>query len=241
MKNHIGFKQFKTGLVMLVTMTSVYSFSGGQDGGGGGVIRCSKLSANSEFQVVLQDGKFLVQKTEPISSLTHDRKYQLADLWEAEYAYGPFEGHPQDLIFDTTSSEQELISAAMLRLEELDKNFAKQIKVYLQHVEQKMIPVPEGNYVLAPDDTDIRYLPRNCTLLGYGRYSDRLDNLIYDPNIEEELLAVDRAAFKYHEAFYKFLRVRKKQQSSWHSRRMVGLLFSNSKYTHDEFFRGFKN
>lgn len=104
-----------------------------------------------------------------------------------------------------------------------------------------MFPAPEGNYVLGPDDTDIRFLPKGCLPpIGLGLYSDREDNLIYDKAIMGKLLVIDQAAFEIHEAIYKYLRVSAGARSSWQTRRIVGLIFSDEKFTKAELASDFK-
>lgn len=103
---------------------------------------------------------------------------------------------------------------------------------------KRMMAVKDGEYVIPPEDTDIRFLLIGCRPLGYGVYSDRANNLVYDPKIK--LPIIDLAAFEIHEAVYKYLRVvRKQPQSSWDTRRIVGLMFSTEPFTLREMTVGF--
>ena len=164
----------------------------------------------------------------------------MIDLWEAENGYGPFVNHRLSIPYDNETPKEVLIERAFLKLEKVSPQLAKRIREFHQYVIKRMIPIKDGEYVIPPDDTDIRFLPIGCRPLGFGAYSDRADNLVYDPKIMAGVPMIDRAAFEVHEAVYKYFRsIRKNSQGSWDSRRFVGLMFSTEPFTLNELIKGF--
>lgn len=222
-------------IAVIAPFQSGMAKSGGTDGGGGSVIQCQLkpeviLTTDENGKAVL--GLAYDEKAAQAVMLTHDRKYQLTDLWEAEHGYGPFENHRLNkMMFDDVTPVDEQLNLALGRLKAVNPKFSQAVKGYLKLVKANILPIPQDSYVMLPQDTDIRYMKKGCTLEGFGYYSDRQNNLVIDPAIREKISKIDEAAFFMHEAIYKLLRDQKKETDSWRTRRIVGFLFSEEPYT----------
>lgn len=82
------FKPLAIWMLALLASPALAGF-GGQDGGGGGVIRCEKADNGSIFISRMVKGKRQFIKLPSPTSLSHNREYQFLDLWEAEVGSGP--------------------------------------------------------------------------------------------------------------------------------------------------------
>lgn len=224
--------------IALILATPLCLAKGGQDGGGGGVIRCEKADGPTYERRVI-NGEVVYIKVPPHSSLSHNRSFELLDLWEAESGNGPFLGHLTTVPYDGSTPKAVQIDRAIKRLASVDPAMAKDVQTYHAYVTQRMFPAPAGDYVLAPEDTDVRFLPRGCSIEGLGSYSDRQDDLVYDAAIMKALPPMDQAAFEIHEAVYKMLRVHQGATDSWQTRRIVGLMFSAESFTSNDLINGF--
>ncbi len=237
-----------TSLTVLFALNaiSLAASAGASHGGGGGVINCEIKPA-----IVMKkdrDGKMKLQveydqKAAQDLGLSHGRKYQLTDLWEAEKGYGPFReeshrrGRNLNMMFDNKTTVQNQIVNALKRLAQVNPEFARIVSEKLLIVQQNVISIPEGSYVLPPQDTDIRYLKKGCEVVGLGMYFDIENNLVIDPEVKSSLLKIDEAAFFVHEAIYKALRDTSHVETSWSTRKMVGYLFSEESYTWEDLIR----
>jgi hypothetical protein len=226
-------------LVMaLVILPAILVWAGGTDGGGGSAVNCEP---RLEIGYEIVNGKVkVVSKYDPStegSALSHDRKYELTDLWEAEYGYGPFRNQKRKTSFDAVNSTKKQIETALERLESVNPQFGQLTRQAMTVVQANIIQLSDGDEVLPPEDTDIRYMKKGCHLVGLGAYSDRENNLVIDPEVWKALSRTDRAAFLMHEAIYKVLRDTQHDDSSWRTRRIVGYLFSAGTFTWQEAFQ----
>ncbi len=222
-------------------LPKVKAIAGGQDGGGGGVIHCEKTQDSSvDLRFIVKDGKKILKKIPKKSFLSNGRKFQFIDLWEAENGYGPFIRQKLTIPTDNRVSKKIYLENAFQKLGLVNAQLAELIRKYHVYITSRMQPIPPGNYVIPPRDTDIRFLPRGCLPLGFGAYSDREDNLVYDAEIMSKILTIDQAAFEIHEAVYKYLRESKGHASSWKTRHIVGLMFSNEPFTWQDIAQDFK-
>ena len=213
---------------------------GGLDGGGGGAIHCEPEDSKPKV-FVRKDGRLEARSALDtyVSPLTNSRDTQFMDLFEAAAGYGPFFERRQTIEYNDRHIDEQL-SSAMTRLRAVNTEFAQKVGDALEHVRKRMFRPPPGAYVVVPPDTNIRYLPIGCKMVGLGMYSDSEDNLVVDWDVAKRIRITDRAAFLVHEAIYKVLRDTEDATNSYKTRRMVGLLFASGPITWQEMNEGWK-
>lgn len=235
------FQRTKSHAFISVLLVSSAVLAGGQDGGGGGAVRCEKLAdGRIEIRSEMIDGRLEFFKAPPPSALKNDRKFQILDLWEAQEGYGPFRRNKRTVPFDNVTPTAVQVQKAFERLDKVNPRFAKLVRDSHKIVTRKIEPVADEEYILPPIDTDVRYMPRGCMIVGFGTYWDTKEKLIYDPQVYDNVPLIDIAALEVHEAVYRVLRSSKfKDKTSWRARRITALMFAMESFTWDQALKGF--
>ena len=99
------------GVAATISLLALFAWAGGTDGAGGraggGSAGGSVVKCEIEPKIVpkIINGKieltiFFDEKRAKEIALSHGRKYQLTELWEAENGYGPFQRRKLEMMFD---------------------------------------------------------------------------------------------------------------------------------------------
>jgi len=125
---------------------------------------------------------------------------KLLDLRDAE---------KKDLTIVRSEIPKEIqLERALRKLWTSAPDLEAKMRIILNTLDSKTVPLASGKRLAPPTDTDLKQLdePRNCSLEGVANYDDFTDTLTVDPIIVEKMSQTDQAALKFHEALYKVWR-----------------------------------
>lgn len=128
------------------------------------------------------------------------RSVKLLDLREAEK-------NTALTIKRSSAPWKEQLEEALLKYAEVQPDLVKLIRAELAYIENNTVLVRDRR-LPPPTDTQISDLdePRNCFLEGVADYNDKEVKLHLDPELDALMPETDRAALRFHEAWYRVQR-----------------------------------
>lgn len=128
------------------------------------------------------------------------RSVKLLDLREAEK-------NPDLTIKRSSAPWREQLEDALLKYAEVQPSLVELIRSELAYMEKNTILMKDRR-LPPPTDTQISELdePRNCFLEGVSDYNDNKVKLYLDPELDALMPETDRAALRFHEAWYRVQR-----------------------------------
>jgi hypothetical protein len=125
----------------------------------------------------------------------------LLDLTEAS-------SNPQLTLKRSNTPWEQQLENALQKYAAVHSDYVELMRNELSYIENNTIKVKGAQRLPPPADTQISNLdqPRNCFLEGVANYDDVKGKLYIDEELEQLLPETDKAALRFHEAWYKVQR-----------------------------------
>jgi hypothetical protein len=150
-----------------------------------------------------------------------ERTVKLLDLREAEK-------NPALTIARSNKPWALQLEAALQKYSAVNADYVKLMRAELSYMADNTI-MEDALRLPPPNDTRITDLnePRNCFLEGVANYDDLTGKLSIDSELEALMSETDRAALRFHEAWYRVQRVKMSPtDNSLVARKVTGMVFA---------------
>ncbi len=137
--------------------------------------------------------------------------------------------NPQLTLKRSNAPLAQQLENALQKYAAVESDFVELMRNELNYLKTNTVLVKGAQRLPPPSDTQINNLeqPRNCFLEGVANYDDKLGKLFIDEELEQLLPETDKAALRFHEAWYRVQRMKMSPTgNSKGAREVTGYVFA---------------